>query len=333
MKSNNMLIKKVLFILPLILLCVAFVLVATVGFNKSIDFKTYYQFDVKFSTTLTKQNIKDYQAKFVELAGQNNVKVYSQDVVNENINIGIRVKALAGKNVDDTTMQTRITAYQDAIKDLTGINDSAYITVENSIKVLPHAWGRIALMGALSILVATIVVFAYVWIRFELKLALSYAVAVVLGESMVFALTAILRLPISLGFMAPYFACFAMLTALFAFVFSKIKQLSMGEKTTNAELTKQALYQSRTPNIVLFACFALVLILCAIAYKAEAFATILQLLVGVFGAVYALMYVLLPMWCVVYNRANDKRLVARQKRLAEREANKDKPKQQDKLVV
>ena len=330
MKSNNSLINKILFMLPLMLLVVALLLVATIGFNKSIDYKTYYQFDVRFNTTLSESNIKDYKASFEELANQDNVSIYSLDVINDNINGGIQVKVLPGSNVSNEAMQTRITTYQNNIKAITGINENAVITIEKSITVLPHTWANSFVKGLLTILVSSLVLFLYIWFRHEIKLAVSYLIAVLMGQAMVFSLVAILRLPVTLDFMVPYLSSFAVLSVLFVLLFSLVRAFNTSDKVDNKTLVNSALSSGKTINLAFTCTLAILIVLVAIAYSKLGFAVVVQMLLGLPVAIYSLLFALIPMWTGLYNRGKDTKLINKQKQAEN--PNKTKP-GQDKLVV
>ena len=327
MKSNKTL-SNILFILPLMLLVVACIIVAIFGFNTSIDYKTYYQFDVRFNATLSDSNIASYKAEFKSLAEKNNVTIYSLESINENINAGLEVKVLKGTNVSDAAMQTRLTGFENDIKAITGINDDAHITIEKEVTVLPHTWVNSFVKGLLTILVGTIVVFLYVWIRFEIKLATAYVLAQAMGQSMIFSLVALLRLPVTLNFMAPYLSTFVVLSLLFAVIYTRVRTFNTSDKQNNLTLVNKAMNDIRVVSIILICVLALIVLVAAVAYTSNSFTIIMQVLLGIATAVYSIEFVLIPTWIAQYNRGKDSKLLNKQKQASE-PSSKDK----DKLVV
>ncbi len=338
MKSNKTFkisLSNVLIALPMILLFVALIVLACAGFNKTIDYKTYYQFDVKFNTTITKDQQTSYQARFDKLADKNNIDMYSADLINEGVTSGLQVKVFVPSNLTESEALAKVEAMQTDIKAITDINTDAVIVIENNVKVLPNQWGSALLAGSVTISVLAIIAFLYIWFRWEIRTALVYMISLCMGEFMTLSLIAILRLPVGLQFMTPYYVTAFAITVLFALIFTKIRANNTADNVTNADLLRQSLRDTRHITTTLVIALGSAILLSAIAFTLPSFSNLAQCLFALVSAIYVLLAITLPVWCLVYNRKNDLRLIQRQQRAKEKEEDKKKgvKKDNDKLVV
>ncbi len=336
MKSN---IKRpnartILFAIPMMLLFVALIVIACVSFNKGIDYKTYYQFDVRFNTTINQQDFDKYSDKIGEIAKNNNLNIYSKELINEGVNSGIMVKVIKPNATKDSVMTDRIANMQADIKEITGINSNAVITVNDAIRISPNNWSNQLLTGLVSIAVALIVVFGYIWYRFEIKTALSYLVGVAVATGMTLSLIAIFRLPLSINYMMPYFFVLAMFTILFVVLFSAVRADNNKDNATNQEVVTMAFKDCSRILITLIVALAGTFVLSAVVFETNTFSMLIQVLFALISCVYALLFNSVPMWTKLYNKQKDTRLKARQERALDKENNKsNKPSDNDKLIV
>ncbi len=336
MKSN---IKRpnartILFAIPMMLLFVALIVIACVSFNKGIDYKTYYQFDVRFNTTINQSDFNKYSDKISEIAEQNNLNIYSKELINEGVNSGIMVKVVKSNTIRDSVMTDRIANMQADIKEITGINSNAVITVNDAIRISPNNWSNQLLTGIVSIAVALIVVFGYIWYRWEIKTALSYLVGMAVATGMTLSLTAIFRLPLGVNYMMPYFFVLAMFTILFVVLFSAVRADNNKDNATNQQVVTMAFKDCSRVLITLVVALAGAFVLSAVVFETNTFSMLIQVLFALISCVYALLFNSVPMWTKIYDKQKDTRLKAREQRALDKENNKsNKPSDNDKLIV
>lgn len=327
-------LSRILFIMPLILLVIAFIVIACAGFNKGIDFKTYYQFNVRFNTTITSQDYTKYNAEITKLADTHNLNLYSQELINEGVNSGIQIKVIKPNTLSDSVLVQRMNAFQEDIQEIAGINNNAVITIDDSIKILPNNWGKALLTGLLTIGVMVVVAFAYIWYRWDIKTGLSYLLNIAMSEALTLSLIAIFRLPLNINYMLPYYAVALVGTISFALVFVKVRKLnSTMENTTNKNLVSTSLKELKATFVMLASLFVGVIVLAATAFEIHAFSMLVQILFAFVSTIYCLLFSALPLWINIYDKKKDNRLKLRQQRALEKEKQKANKSEQDKLLV
>lgn len=349
MKSNNKAktpfrFNKPLFLIlaPIALMLVAMIILLTVGFNKGIDYKNSYTFDVTFNTTITSSEYKEYKTKLSSAVEDQNLEIYSITKIGEGVYSGYQVRVLKN-SIGDNEMTNRIDAVEASLDTkLAGVNDTAVFSLKNVHKITPNNYTNDLLFGFIAIICIAIVAFIYVWIRWEIKIAMASLICLPYSIGLTLSLQLIFRLPLNKMFMLPVYFAVIITYLLFVIIANNIRgQLKTedAKKVQNIAIVKNAIVNTKTSWITLLSCITAVLVISLCVFSNDTLVLLLPCLFAIISSLYAVGFVFTATWIKTYDVERDSRLrkskeraLAKEKEIEEQKLSK-KPKDNDKIVV
>lgn len=331
-KQNNSLskfvdYKRFTFIIPIVLLALALLVMGIWGVNRGIDYRDSYTFDVYFNTSVDKSQYKDYSVTIKDTIIKESDGKFIVIVtrLNEDITSGCKVNVL---NTDKSITDAK---FKEQLEDITAVvktsldekNTSRNVRLTDLQFQSAESYSKPFAMGLLTLAVAMVAVFVYMWIRFELKSALSSLIVAPYAGISTLSLMILFRIPFTYNFMLPVMLSTLLAYLLYYVIFAVVKS-DMLEKNnmTNIEL----IYNSITKNKSLFLVFVLglsaVLLLMMLVFNMASITLLISLLFAVICSIYCGVVLPTTMWCEIYNKENDNRLKARIELLTKRENEK-----------
>lgn len=344
MKSNNFKNKifsgsKYFLLIPLIVVLVSLIMFIIFSFNKSLDFKQNYTFTLEYKADISNTKYTEYnniiKNNLYDEFG-NKITVVTQKQ-NEDIEISTLVKVYTN-STDEQTLNT-LNDVVESIKSQVNTKIGNGHCIVSDIKLAKgQNYGSEILWSGISILVVMAVMFAYLWLRYELKTALvSLAIAPFI-TIMYTALYVLLRLPVSTLFCIPLLASVAISYLVFILFANATRNNLKNEKfakCTNAEILLDSMdkVSRQIIGIIVLSTFVYLTTLLLFTKRFVVFA--ISGLIGVILAIYASIIISSIIWSKVYRKDKDMRLKEEKDKEAKKkkEGNKKKTKEEEEKIL
>ncbi|HBP43164.1 MAG TPA: hypothetical protein DD621_00515, partial [Clostridiales bacterium] len=169
---------KYYFAVPLVLILVAIIVFACIGFNLGIDFTGGTIIKVNFGTDITNNEYNQYKSDLEKIIKDHGIVNYSlqKEGTNDEAAISIKFQDIKGKN------ETQMTEILSDIKDdiIAKINPDdaiANFKVEDSQRIGASASSSLVKNALLAVSIATVLMLIYIAIRFEFASGIAAIVA------------------------------------------------------------------------------------------------------------------------------------------------------------
>lgn len=328
--------KRFTFVIPIILLALALLVFAIWGVNKGVDYQDSYTYNIFFNTSVNTAEYKEYTKIIKDTIKKesNGEFVVVVNKINEDITAGCKVNVINKSKLSDVKFQEKLNTINESIKtqlDTKSTTRTVRLTDLQFQKA--ESFSKPLVMGIVALLVIMAVTFAYFWIRFELKMALSSLIITPYSAVSVLSLMILFRIPFTYNFMLP--VAFATMVAeiIYLMIFADVRnKLLEKSNLTNADMIYNSISNNKTAFIVFVAGLAGVLVLLMLVLNITYITLLISLLFALICAVYSGVVLPTTMWCEIYKKENDNRLKARIELMAKREekANQPKPNKEEK---
>lgn len=343
MKSNNKLDFiskfKYLLIIPIILIVASIVLGAIFGFNRDYDYKTVYNFNVKFNTTVTEAEYKSLENELIKTISSHNIENYRIERVGEGAQNALIVKIPN----DDKTLDSNISALKLDIED--NLYDAVSAKIESPVVIAttdtvinnPMSVSSYIWYSVLSIVVIMIFTFVYHIIRYNLVAGVT-SVANILFECVI--LTAMLlccRVPVNSGFPLAYGVMIVTGIVVSTIINNSIKNNLNNDayaKYSNADRIYDCVNKSLiAENLIILAILLVAFAIVSIFVNISTMYTLILVYLGVAIAMATSLFFGTSLWSLAYERGKDSAL---KRRIANEQAkleNANKKETEEKIVV
>ncbi len=330
---------KYYIIAPLVIVFVAIIVFACLGFNLGIDFTGGTILKVNFGTDISNSEYNNYKSEIESILNDNNIKKYSlqKEGSTEDASISIKFQDINGKTEEE--MADVISAVIEQIEvTLNPDNTIPNFNVEDSQRIGASASDNLIRNALLSIGLAVLLMLIYIAIRFEFASGIAAIVALLHDVLIMCAMVIICRIQVNSSFIAALITIIGYSINNTIVIFDRIREnLRKDEysKTTNAQMVDISVRQTLTRTIYTSLTTILSVALLAIIGVSSIREFLFPIIIGLFAGTYSSIFLSGTIWSFIYNRSKDKRL---QKRLKEDKKKKETTQvktenPEDKIVV
>lgn len=330
---------KYYIIAPLVIVFVAIIVFACLGFNLGIDFTGGTILKVNFGTDISNSEYNNYKSEIESILNDNNIKKYSlqKEGSTEDASISIKFQDINGKTEEE--MADVISAVIEQIESsLNPDNSIPNFNVEDSQRIGASASDNLIRNALLSIGLAVLLMLIYIAIRFEFASGIAAIVALLHDVLIMCAMVIICRIQVNSSFIAALITIIGYSINNTIVIFDRIREnLRKDEysKTTNAQMVDISVRQTLTRTIYTSLTTILSVALLAIIGVSSIREFLFPIIIGLFAGTYSSIFLSGTIWSFIYNRSKDKRL---QKRLKEDKKKKETTSvktenSEDKIVV
>lgn len=330
---------KYYIIAPLVIVFVAIIVFACLGFNLGIDFTGGTILKVNFGTDISNSEYNNYKSEIESILNDNNIKKYSlqKEGSTEDASISIKFQDINGKTEEE--MADVISAVIEQIEvTLNPDNSIPNFNVEDSQRIGASASDNLIRNALLSIGLAVLLMLIYIAIRFEFASGIAAIVALLHDVLIMCAMVIICRIQVNSSFIAALITIIGYSINNTIVIFDRIREnLRKDEysKTTNAQMVDISVRQTLTRTIYTSLTTILSVALLAIIGVSSIREFLFPIIIGLFAGTYSSIFLSGTIWSFIYNRSKDKRL---QKRLKEDKKKKETTSvktenSEDKIVV
>ncbi len=303
-------------LLPVVIMLLAVIFGVIFKFNTTTEFKTTYTFNVKYNTSLSEENYEDYACELSKVLNKeaDGKFDYKLEQLNENIALSTKV-TIYNSSLTSAELENDFTAISEKIE--TAVNakiGSGHIEVTELNKINGISYTKEVLKALLVVGIITVIMFAYIWFRFELKMALCSLLLLPYNIGILTALLLLFRLPVNTMFMVPYILTTILSYILFMIVGDKIREeldLDLFAEANNQTLLNGSLITNKNVLLILLISFSGALLLSMLSLSSKVIFTAILSLIGIVVAIYSTIFVAFGLWTKVYNKDSDKRLKAK----------------------
>lgn len=330
---------KYYIIAPLVIVFVAIIVFACLGFNLGIDFTGGTILKVNFGTDISNSEYNNYKSEIESILNDNNIKKYSlqKEGSTEDASISVKFQDINGKTEEE--MADVISAVIEQIEvTLNPDNTIPNFNVEDSQRIGASASDNLIRNALLSIGLAVLLMLIYIAIRFEFASGIAAVVALLHDVLIMCAMVIICRIQVNSSFIAALITIIGYSINNTIVIFDRIREnLRKDEysKTTNAQMVDISVRQTLTRTIYTSLTTILSVALLAIIGVSSIREFLFPIIIGLFAGTYSSIFLSGTIWSFIYNRSKDKRL---QKRLKEDKKKKETTSvktenSEDKIVV
>lgn len=330
---------KYYIIAPLVIVFVAIIVFACLGFNLGIDFTGGTILKVNFGTDISNSEYNNYKSEIESILNDNNIKKYSlqKEGSTEDASISIKFQDINGKTEEE--MADVISAVIEQIEvTLNPDNTIPNFNVEDSQRIGASSSDNLIRNALLSIGLAVLLMLIYIAIRFEFASGIAAIVALLHDVLIMCAMVIICRIQVNSSFIAALITIIGYSINNTIVIFDRIREnLRKDEysKTTNAQMVDISVRQTLTRTIYTSLTTILSVALLAIIGVSSIREFLFPIIIGLFAGTYSSIFLSGTIWSFIYNRSKDKRL---QKRLKEDKKKKETTQvktenPEDKIVV
>ena len=330
---------KYYFAVPLVIILVAVIVFACIGFNLGIDFTGGTIIKVNFGTDISNNEYNQYKSDIEKIVKNYGITNYSlqKEGTNDEGAISIKFQDIKGK--DEKEMTKILSDIKDDIVAKINPNDEiSNFKVEDSQRIGASASTNLLKNALLAVSIATLLMLIYIAIRFEFASGVAAIVALLHDVLIMCAMVIICRIQINSSFIAALITIIGYSINNTIVIFDRIREnLRKDEykKTTNAQMLDISIKQTLTRTIYTSLTTVLSVALLAIIGVSSIREFLFPIIIGLVAGTYSSIFISGTIWSFIYNKEKDRRL---QKRIAD-EKNKEKKKlaagenPDDKIVV
>lgn len=330
---------KYYFAVPLVIILVAVIVFACIGFNLGIDFTGGTIIKVNFGTDISNNEYNQYKSDIEKIVKNYGITNYSlqKEGTNDEGAISIKFQDIKGK--DEKEMTKILSDIKDDIVAKINPNDEiSNFKVEDSQRIGASASTNLLKNALLAVSIATLLMLIYIAIRFEFASGVAAIVALLHDVLIMCAMVIICRIQINSSFIAALITIIGYSINNTIVIFDRIREnLRKDEykKTTNAQMLDISIKQTLTRTIYTSLTTVLSVALLAIIGVSSIREFLFPIIIGLVAGTYSSIFISGTIWSFIYNKDKDRRL---QKRIAD-EKNKEKKKlaagenPDDKIVV
>lgn len=281
------------------------------GLNFDIQFEGGTHLEIPMaSKNFTTGDIEAYiKTTFGKVVTAQEQQIYSPDAP-DNQATHLIIKA----SKSETFSAAQISDLQDYLNNTYGLSEDQRVSIQN---VEPYIGAEMLRKGLLAIMLASVLILLYVWIRFSVMSGLSAAVCATLAlmhdALIVLSVYAVFRIPINDSFIAAILTIIGYSINDTIIVYDRMRENSKGaKKPTNVDLVNTSINQTltRSLNTVGTTLVSVVTVfIFAVVFRINALQEFcLPLMIGLVAGVYSTMFIATQFWAMWQNALSNRRL-------------------------
>lgn len=302
----------IFFTAPLVLILAAIITFACCSFNFTFSFTGGKLITIDYSLTLTDEEYAQREEIVHNFIDELGIKNYTIERVGQEgaYNTVIKVITTNQKKLSNETIQNLKTKVTEAFgEDSPGFEFSTATSQ-------PFAGNKVIIGFVVSLLVAMVLAFFYIWFRNNIASAVSAVIGMVFTSAMTCAFAIITRTPTDEYFIAVLLGVmiYTIIKATFKFATTEKELIYNDNKSiSNSDLMNFVRKETFGVNSLMDLCLFLVLVVLMACGPNQIRFIALHLLFGLISCVYVNVAIFASAWVRIYNRRKDKRLLEKQK--------------------
>lgn len=336
MKKDFNLVKnsKYYFAAPIVILLVAIIIFACIGFNLGIDFTGGTIMKVNFGTNLTNSEYNSYKSNLETVLKEHGISNYTlqKEGTTQEAAVSIKFQDIKGKS--EAQMNNLIDDIKAAIELKINPNDEIpNFSVEDSQRIGASASSTLLTNALLAVSIAIVLMLIYIAIRFEFASGISAIIALLHDVLLMCAFVLIFRIQINSSFIAALITIIGYSINNTIVIFDRVREnLRKEENTqkTNAQIVDISVKDTLTRTAYTSLTTIVSVLLLAIIGVSSIREFLLPIIFGLLAGTYSSIFVSGPVWSFIYKKEKDRRL---QKKLQEKKDKKKEDIPEDKIVV
>ena len=307
--------RKYFLLVPVVLMLLAVIIGVIFKFNLSTDFTTTYTFNVSYNSTVTDEKYDNYVNEISTILNKNGAEKFSYkfDKLNADISLATKV-TIYNSDLSGVELNNKFATISSQIEDV--INEkigNGHINVSSLQTNSGQSFSNQLINSAVVLLVSAVILFVFIWIRHEIKLAFASLFVVLYNTGILTALIVLFRLPVNTFFTLPFYLTTLISYAIFMIVADKIRsQLDEDSSLSkNEELLTKAVVANKNILAMILLSLAVCILLSMLSLSTKVIFTAIACLLGLVVAAYSSICVGLSIWSKIYNKDSDKKLKAK----------------------
>ncbi len=307
---------KFYLLVPVVIMLLALIIGVIFGVNKSNDFKTTYSFTVKYNSTVSEKEYDAYIKDISNILDKNGAEKfdYKFEKLNDDISLTTKV-IISNSQYASADLANKFTTISNNIKQV--VNEKiggGHIEISELSEISGQSFTKEILKTLLAVGVITVLAFAYIWIRYELKMALCSLLILPYNVGLLIAMLVLLRLPFNNMFMIPFYLTMLVSYVVFIIIANNIRDElddDVFAESKNNDLFINSLNTSKNALTIILICLATAILISMLSFSIKVIFIAIACLLGLCIAVYSPLFVTFGLWTKVYNIDKDKRLKAK----------------------
>lgn len=280
------------YLLSLVLVLAGLVSLALFGLNLGIDFTGGTVLHLNLGEDFSLEEVEAVIAPFEELEGAAVQIVQSRDLSGELADEGLVIKA---QYIEESRREALMDAFRERWPGL----DPADLRVESVGAVIG---GELTRQALLSLVVAVVLMVAYITFRFEFKFALATIAALLHNIFIVVGIFSLLQMEINVPFVAAILTVFGYSVNDTIVIIDRIREnIKYRRKSEYPDVVNESINQNlmRSINTSLTTLFVLIALLFGFHYyigSLDLIVFVVALILGVFIGTYSSIFIASPLW-------------------------------------
>ena len=327
-KYNNFLAKdfnlvknfKYTILAPVVILLVAVIMFACLGFNLGLDFTGGTILKVNFGTDISNTEYNAYKTTLEKEGSTTDASV------------SVKFQDVSGKT--EAQMNDLVeTVKKEISEQINPNNEISNFSVEDGQRIGASASSSLLTNALLAVSIAIVLMLIYIAIRFEFASGVSAIIALLHDVLLMCAFVVICRIQINSSFIAALITIIGYSINNTIVIFDRVRENLRRESyqaKTNSEIVDISVKDTLTRTFYTSITTIVSVLLLAIIGVSAIREFLLPILFGLVAGTYSSVFISGPIWSFIYKKDKDKRL---KKRIEQDKKDKKNPIPEDKIVV
>ena len=322
-------------LIPVVILLVAIIIFACIGFNLGIDFTGGTILKVKFGTDISNTEYNNYRSSIENILKTNGINNFTMQKEGSTTEASVSVKFQDVKGKSEAQMNSLVETVKTQIEEQLNPNNAIpSFNVEDNQRIGASASSSLLTNALLAVSIAIVLMLIYIAIRFEFASGIAAIIALLHDVLLMCAFVIICRIQINSSFIAALITIIGYSINNTIVIFDRVRENLRRESLqskTNAEIVDISVKDTLTRTIYTALTTIVSVLLLAIIGVSSIREFLFPIIFGLFAGTFSSIFISGPIWSYIYKKDKDKRL----KKKLEQEKNKDKNKAipEDKIVV
>lgn len=317
---------------PLVILIVAIIMFACLGFNLGLDFTGGTILKVNFGTDISTEEYNTHKATLEKILKDNAISKYTLQKEGSSTEASVSVKFQDVSGKSEAQMNALVELVKTQISEQINPNNSiSNFSVEDGQRIGASASLSLLTNALLAVSIAIALMLVYIAIRFEFASGIAAIVALLHDVILMCAFVVICRIQINSSFIAALITIIGYSINNTIVIFDRVRENLHRESLqakTNAELVDLSVKETLTRTFYTSLTTIISVLLLAIIGVSAIKEFLLPILFGLIAGTYSSLFISGPIWSYIYKKDKDKRL---RKKLEQAKKKEQIP--EDKIVV
>lgn len=321
-------------LVPVVILLVAVIMFACLGFNLGLDFTGGTILKVNFGTDISNAEYNTYKTSLENVLKDNGITKYTLQKEGSTTEASVSVKFQDVKGKSEAQMNDLVETVKTEITEQINPNNTIpNFSVEDGQRIGASASSSLLTNALLAVSIAIILMLIYIAIRFEFASGVAAIIALLHDVILMCSFVIICRIQINSSFIAALITIIGYSINNTIVIFDRVRENLRRENLqskTNAEIVDISVKDTLTRTIYTTLTTVVSVLLLAIIGVSAIREFLLPILFGLIAGTYSSIFISGPIWSFIYKKDKDKRL---KKKLEQEKKGKKEEIPDDKIVV